>query len=174
MEPVDNLHISSVVDLINEYAEATRTVAGEAGMAYPPLDFLDTLDALPAESVALADDLHRVFAEAHHATELLNQLADQYGLNHRLTSDGRLTWRRPATSSRLTTAATATLISFLDQHGSDRLGTCDAHACVDVYIDTSQARARSYCSTKCHSRARVARWRARQQQATPTHPPKEK
>ena len=174
MKPVDNIPVSSVVDLINEYADATRTIAGEAKTPYPPLDFLETFAAVPSESVALANELHQVFAEPHQATELLNQLADQHGLSHRLASDGSLTWRRPATSSRVATAATSALVDFLDQYSPDRLGTCDAPACVDVYIDASQPQTRSYCSDRCHNRVRVARWRARQQQATLTRNREEK
>lgn len=99
--------------------------------------------------------------------ELLNRLADEHHLNHRLASDGRLAWMRHATSRSAAPAATTALIDFVNQHGSDRLGTCRANACVDVYIDTSKGQTRSYCSDKCHTRARVARWRARQRQTTP-------
>ena len=173
MTLVDNLPVSSVVDLINEYSNVTQAVADESDMPYPPLEDLDTFGAAPSELVALANDLHQVFAEPDQAAELLNRLADQHRLSHRLASDGRLIWMRHPTSSRTATAATAALIDFIDRNNSDRLGTCNAHACVDVYIDASQAQTRSYCSDQCHSRTRVARWRARQQQATPTTPHKE-
>lgn len=98
--------------------------------------------------------------------ELLNRLADQHHLNRRPASDGRLAWMSRPTSRCAAAAATAALIDFVNQHGSDRLGTRDANACVDVYIDTSQGETRSYCSGKCHTRARVARWRAWQRQTT--------
>ena len=166
--PVDNLPMSDVVDLVNEYADVSRAAAGESSEPYPHLEYLEALGATASESVSLANAFHRVFAEPRRASDLLNQLADQHQLSHRLASDGRLAWMRPATSHRAAAAATATLIDFLNQHSSDRLGTCDADACADVYVDTSQSQTRSYCSDKCHTRTRVARWRARQRQTTAT------
>ena len=173
MTLVDNLPLSSVVDLVNEYADVTRAVADESDMPYAPLESVDMFGAALSELVALAGVLHWVFAEPDQAAKLLNRLADQHRLTHRLASDGRLMWMRHPTSSRTATACTAALIDFIDCHNSDRLGTCNAHACIDVYVDASQAQTRSYCSHQCHSRTRVARWRARQQQATSTRPHKE-
>jgi predicted RNA-binding Zn ribbon-like protein len=159
--PVDKITMACIVDLINEYSDATRTVAGESDDPYPPLEQFDTFDATLSELVDLANDLHRVFARPDRAVVLLNSRADHLRLSHRLAPDGQLTWTRHATSHRIAAGASATLIDFVGQHGSDRLGTCDAHACVDVYIDASQGKNRSYCSDRCHTRTRVARWRAR-------------
>ena len=173
MVPVENLPASSVVEFINEYADAPRAAAGESGKPYPQLEILESCGATLAQSVALANDLYRVFAEPGDASELLNQFADQQHLNHRLASDGRLVWMRLATSDRATAAATAALIDFVGRQRSDRFGMCDADACVDVYIDSSQAKNRSYCSDTCHTRTRVARWRARQRHATSANPGEE-
>lgn len=46
-------------------------------------------------------------------------------------------------------------------HGSDRLGVCDAHQCADVYVDTSRNRSRRYCSDTCSTRENVAAYRKR-------------
>lgn len=46
-------------------------------------------------------------------------------------------------------------------HGSDRLGGCDADQCRDVYVDTSRNRSRRYCSDTCASRENVAAYRRR-------------
>ena len=163
MESVRILPASRVVGLINGYADAAREEVGEARDPYPPVEILDTFAVRASEAVALANGLHRVFAEPHRATDLLNELADQHGLSHRLATDGRLGWDRPETSNPLAAATVAALIDFVAGHGPDRLGTCNADACVDAYIDASQARTRSYCSDQCHNRTRVARWRARRQ-----------
>lgn len=48
--------------------------------------------------------------------------------------------------------------------GIDRLGTCEAHPCQNVYLDTSTNRSRRYCSDRCATRANVAAYRARQRQ----------
>ncbi len=50
-------------------------------------------------------------------------------------------------------------------HGSARLGICDATACADVYIDTSRNRSRRYCSDTCSTREHVAAFRKRRQGA---------
>jgi predicted RNA-binding Zn ribbon-like protein len=165
VKPVEKLSVPAVVGLVNEYADATRIVAGESDESYTQSETLDSLGATTGESVALANDLYPVFASPRDAVERLNQLADQHHLEHRLASDGRLAWMSHAASRRAAAAATVALIDFVNQHGSDRLGTCDANACVDVYIDSSQGQTRSYCSDKCHTRTRVANWRARQRTA---------
>jgi len=166
--PIESLSVSGVVELTNEYADATRSAAGESDESYPALDELDIFGATAVELVVLADALYAVFAESAHAVELLNDLADQHGLSHRLGSDGRLMWARRTSSDSTAAAATAALIDFLDEYGPDRFGTCEANDCVDVYVDTSQGKNRSFCSDRCHSRTRVARWRSRQQHVTST------
>ncbi len=50
-------------------------------------------------------------------------------------------------------------------HGSRRLGICDATTCADVYIDTSRNRSRRYCSDTCSTREHVAAYRRRRQGA---------
>ncbi len=50
-------------------------------------------------------------------------------------------------------------------HGSERLGVCDAHQCADVYVDTSRNRSRRYCSDTCATRENVAAYRKRHRQS---------
>ncbi len=162
---VDHLPIAAIVDLVNEYADPTRHVAGEADEPYPTLESLAPLDAGRSDLVAVANDLHAVFTDPAHAAEHLNALVDRHGLRHRLTDHGALAWMRPESTDRVTAAAVAGLVDVVAEAGPDRLGICEAHRCVDVYVDASHAKTRSYCSPQCHTRARVARWRAAQRRA---------
>jgi predicted RNA-binding Zn ribbon-like protein len=159
---VDRLSVADVVDLVNEFADRTRDAAGEADDPYPHLDLPGTVQVSRSGLVAVANELHRVFAEPDQAAELLNAAADRYGLRHRVGPDGHLAWACPEASSRLACATTAALIDVVAQRGLESLGICRAHDCVDIFVDGSRARSRSYCSPRCNNKARVARWRARQ------------
>jgi predicted RNA-binding Zn ribbon-like protein len=158
--PVDPLPIEIVVDLVNEYANETRRVARESADPYATLEAIEPFDIDLSERVALADELHGVFAGPASAPDRLNRLVDDLGLEHRLASDGRLVWMHPGAGSALAASAVAALVDFISGGGTGRVGICDADGCVDVFVDTSPAATRSYCSPQCHSRARVARWRA--------------
>ena len=160
---VDVLSVADVVEVINEFADRTRDAAGESDDPYPHLDLPGTVRASRSGMVAVANELHQIFAEPDHAAELLNAAADRYGLRHRVRQDGHLSWARPEASSSLVCAAIAVLIDVVAQRGLESLGICRAHHCVDVFIDGSRARSRTYCSPRCNNKARVARWRARQE-----------
>jgi len=160
-EPVADLPIEELVVLVNEYADATRSAAGESMDNYPELAIPVAATASRAELVATANHLHPIFADSDRAVDRLNRMADINGLTHRLGPDGRLRWSRPAYADSLECAALAGLIDFVSAHGTTVLGVCGADNCVDIYIDTSQAHIRRYCSARCNNKARAARWRAR-------------
>lgn len=67
----------------------------------------------------------------------------------------------------LRTAAEAawglSLVNLLveDERSRAAVGMCQASNCEDVYIDRSRARSRRFCSTTCHTRKKVAAFRAR-------------
>ncbi len=167
MIPVDTMPISVIVEFVNEYADETRRIAGEADDPYPVLDALGPFAAGTSACIALANEMYGVFSDPVSAPDRLNHLIDEQRLAHRLASDGRLVWMRPEQVDRLAAATVAALTDFVVGNGSNRFGTCAAHACADVFVDTSPSATRSYCSPQCHSRARVARWRAAHRQATP-------
>lgn len=169
MIPVDHIPLAAIVDLVNEYADETRRVAGETGDPYPVVGAFEPFDAGRDELVTLANELHGVFADPVSAPDRLNRLADGLGLEHRLGADGRLEWMHSGGGSSLSAAAVAALVDFVDEAGSARLGICDADACVDVFVDTSPAANRAYCSPRCHSRTRVARWRMAHRHETSTN-----
>jgi predicted RNA-binding Zn ribbon-like protein len=62
-------------------------------------------------------------------------------------------------------AAAMGLSVVLVDHGIERFGTCAAHDCVDVFIDTSRNRSRRHCSTGCTTRENVAAFRRRKKSA---------
>ncbi len=160
-ETVVDLPIEDLVVLVNEYADITRSAAGESMDNYPELAISVAATASRPELVATANHLHPVFADSDRAIDRLNRMADAIGLKHRLGPDGRLRWTRPAHADSLECAALAGIIDFVSAHGTTVLGVCAADNCVDVYIDTSQAHSRRYCSARCNNKARAARWRAR-------------
>ncbi len=63
-------------------------------------------------------------------------------------------------------AAAMGLSVVLVDHGIERFGTCAAHDCVDVFVDTSRNRSRRHCSTGCTTRENVAAYRRRQKSAS--------
>lgn len=159
MAVLEPLPVATVVDLVNEYADVTRAAAGESTDPYPRLPGLE--NTTTSRLVVLANELHPIFAEPHVAVVALNRLLDRYGLRRRLDEHGRLVWVA-SRSAGLGAACTVALVDAVDRYGLDRVGCCDGDRCVDVYLDASPARARRYCSQRCQTRTRVARWRQRQ------------
>ncbi|MGA9775751.1 MAG: CGNR zinc finger domain-containing protein [Candidatus Dormiibacterota bacterium] len=67
--------------------------------------------------------------------------------------------------ARGATCATA-LATVIGSGGAWRLGTCRANRCDQVFVDTSKNGRRRFCSPRCLSRDKVARFRARHQAGT--------
>jgi predicted RNA-binding Zn ribbon-like protein len=127
--------------------------------------------------VRLADRLHEVFTLAGEASadalERLNALLREAPAVPQLEDgeDGvNIEWRLlgpMAPISRLQAACAIALHHWIAEHGSlSRLGTCADSACVDVYLDATQAETRRYCSATCANRAKVAAHRARRRTAS--------
>ncbi len=53
------------------------------------------------------------------------------------------------------------LATVIADHGFQRLGSCNAADCRDVYVDTSRNRSRLHCSDTCRTRENVAAHRER-------------
>jgi predicted RNA-binding Zn ribbon-like protein len=62
---------------------------------------------------------------------------------------------------RVGAAAAMGLAAVICEFGRDRLGTCSATNCDDVFVDTSRNRSRRYCDDTCSTRMNVAAYRAR-------------
>lgn len=164
---VPALDISRVVEFVNEYAEATRAAAGEQEMPYPnAADVLAWPDQLPVSSVhalvAAADATFPVFTSAHlgRALEELNSLLQPLRPAPVATEAG-LRWAVDRPAEVLPVALGTCLLEWLTKHEQDRLGTCQASKCVDVYADASPAGRRRFCSSTCLNRHKVAAHRQR-------------
>lgn len=157
--PVHDVPMAVVIDLVNEFGDEPRRAAGEADDPYPQPELPADLRAPTASLVRTANLLHPLFGDPTTAPGTLNTLAQELGLVHRFDPQVRLRWHRPASTDPLRAAAAAAVIAFVADHGVHRLGICGADACVDAYTDVSQGANRRYCSSRCRTRDRVARWR---------------
>jgi predicted RNA-binding Zn ribbon-like protein len=62
---------------------------------------------------------------------------------------------------RMGVEAAMALVDVVRQDELDRLRTCDADGCGNVFVDLSKNRSRRYCSPACANRVNVAAFRAR-------------
>lgn len=103
--------------------------------------------------------------------QLLNNLLGRFRIAPRISGHDAQSWHLHVTANGaavgddLAAEAIMGLAITLIDYGADRLGTCAADWCDNVYLDTSPNRSRRYCSDRCASRANVAAFRARQKAA---------
>jgi hypothetical protein len=166
---VPEVSIAEVVDLVNEYADTPRQVAGESGHAYPGLPWLPpnvgdgVSDDGLAPVVTVANAAFHVFRLAEAGDEIhaaLNAVLDDArpwprALGHRQE------WavRRPM--QRLPAAVGLALLGWATTRGPERLGLCRADRCSDVFADASPAGRRRFCSAVCLNRHKVRAHRLR-------------
>jgi hypothetical protein len=126
--------------------------------------------AHPADLIRIADALWPVFAETapERKAELTNSLLSLAGLEPILDPTGHLAWRTRNSDALhgLHASVLLTILASAQVLGWDRLGTCNAEDCVDVYFDDGRRAPRIYCTTKCLNRTRIRAFRART-----SHPP---
>jgi predicted RNA-binding Zn ribbon-like protein len=173
---VGALPLELVVVMVNEWGTAPRLAAGEQLSPYPDFDALiatcgldSAATANPArddEVTAVADALYPIFAAPDEDTVVtrLNDLLDITGAHPRLTRDGRIlveAWAAETSRQLLSAAALSLYRQLLDWGGAQRLGICTAARCTDVYVDSSSAGHKKFCSVRCQNRKRVAAFRAR-------------
>lgn len=130
----------------------------------------------------LRDNLRHAFTlrndPAGHS--LLASLLDGARTIPELTADHQLAWRsldeataRDGPDSSSTTPGSEPVATLLRRrsalglaealalHGPDRLKSCAAEPCQDVFIDTLRNRSRRFCSPRCANRHHVAEFRRR-------------
>jgi predicted RNA-binding Zn ribbon-like protein len=176
MISVRALPLDLVVMLVNEWGTAPREAAGEQHSPYPDLGLLIAtrgLDVVAAanqasdeELTAVADSLYPIFAAPDQNTAMtrLNDVLEDSGARPRLTrAEGTLAeaWANDTSRQILSGAALSLYRQLLDWGDARRLGTCTATRCVDVYVDSSPAGHKRFCSLLCQNRHRVAAFRAR-------------
>lgn len=84
--------------------------------------------------------------------------SDDLYLTYAPTADATLCARIQALAGLGTAAA-------LQRWGANRLRSCDADRCEDVFVDTSRNGRRRYCGVRCQNRVNVAALRQRAQTA---------
>lgn len=95
---------------------------------------------------------------------LLNARLREFSLSPTVTEGGELGWQQhghPSDRGFLRDLLTVSVLQVVLTYGWDSIGICDAHDCVDLYVDASRRRPRKYCSATCLNRARVRAHRAR-------------
>jgi predicted RNA-binding Zn ribbon-like protein len=120
----------------------------------------------------VAAELRQVFAapSTEEAVAVLNELIERATPRpHIIAHNGRgphLHFARPEASvvERVRTNAVMALAVVVCDYGRERLGTCDATGCPNVFVDTSRNAHRRYCSDACANRSNVAAHRARRRQ----------
>jgi predicted RNA-binding Zn ribbon-like protein len=91
----------------------------------------------------------------------LNATAARPGLQARLLAPGRRVWHRATTACALATIA-ASAVELLGGDDADRVRRCAGERCWLLYLDTSPAGRRRWCSMeRCGNRAKVRSHRAR-------------
>lgn len=147
-------------------ADAHRFLLEHGFPAEPRLSDAD-LAAIRRLSAAL-----REVVEADHdktASERLNELLEGARVSANLVADAGGGWRIGLAAgagldpvSWLAAEAALGLALALQCHGRERLRTCVAEPCREVFIDLSRNRSRRYCSDRCANRHNVAAFRERQ------------
>jgi predicted RNA-binding Zn ribbon-like protein len=165
---VSALPLDQVVVLVNEWGTAPRLAAGEQNSPYPVLGALAEAvgDVGHEQLTAVADAVYPIFAAADQdaVVRRLNEVLDQCEPHPRLARAGGVlgeAWLTDPPREILSAAALGLYRQLLEWGDARRLGTCTAANCVDVYVDSSSAGQRKFCSVQCQNRSRVAAFRAR-------------
>ena len=178
---VDFTHYrSSLAQAAADLVNTLGSVTGKEFLGSPEevIGFLEAHDLGPPYEVTEADvaSLHRlrerlkaVFtAPEEQAAGILNELLHETDAQPYLTDhDGSWHFHYvPADApiaQRVGASTAMALASVIAEFGSERLGTCAADNCGDVFVDMSRNRSRRYCDDNCASRTNVAAYRRRQQ-----------
>jgi len=176
------------VDL-SSYAELAVRLVNTDSLGHEGGDMLGTLDGLRAlvadrehlnhgitradlETLRQIRDEFRGFfvscsrGNGGEAAARLNELLMQYPVHPQLSGHDGQSWHVHYTESgsvsdKYAAGAAMGLAVRLADLGMERFGICQAAPCQGVFIDTSAARTRRYCSDRCTNRANVTAFRAR-------------
>lgn len=168
--------LATVVDLVNGWGTVPRERAGEQDRAFPPRH--NVIDGAGRSAGAVrdadlrrcADLLYPVFATtdpAERAATLADLLA-RTGIRPttRAGGDGiEAGWLIGNSRHVVLASAAIALHAQLTGHEPDRLGTCTAVRCADVFVDASPGGHRRFCSITCQNRTRVAAFRRRKSES---------
>jgi predicted RNA-binding Zn ribbon-like protein len=139
---------------------------GEHGMEWPRRVTAADLDAVRV----VRDQVRGLFtAETPaKATETLNSLLEHARVKLQVVrekGDSRLEWTLDTSvplAEALRSAVAVSAAHLATEFGFDRLRTCGADPCADVFLDVSKRGEQRFCGPRCATRVRVAAHRARQ------------
>jgi hypothetical protein len=167
---VPQVELAWVVELVNEFSDPTRAVAGEQDQPYPELTTSDGQNAgqrwKTAELVNAANELHAIFEAAARGEPVdgtINVILDRTRPWQRARPAG-IGFAVTDVHDVLPAACALSLLGWVGARGTQRIGVCDAGCCADVFADASAAGHRRFCSAVCSNRHRVAQYRARRRQ----------
>jgi predicted RNA-binding Zn ribbon-like protein len=173
---VQPVPLAAVVDLVNGWGTVPRERAGEQDQAFPPRQNVIKSAGRSAGAVRdadlrrCADLLYPVFATTDSA-ERAGALADllaRTGIRPTARADGsgiEAGWIVGSNRHVVLASAAIALHAQLTGQEPDRLGTCSAVRCADVFVDASPAGHRRFCSITCQNRTRVAAFRRRKSES---------
>lgn len=138
-------------------------------LAHHDLD-LPVVDGTVADYRSLARDLHGIFVavDLDGAIAVLNDLLAGTPMAPRVSTHGdrgphlHVEPAAASTPVRLRANCLMGLAAVLCDGGRLRVGSCDAHDCARVFVDTSRNARRRFCTSTCSTRHHVAAHRARQ------------
>ncbi len=127
------------------------------------------VDQLSAQEAERLRDWARRLRPAFGAAEvvaLLNGLLAEVPLQPHISDHGlgpHLHYGAPGSDlvDRVRANTVMGLAFAVCEHGSERLGPCQAAGCDRVFVDVLRGRRRRYCSKACQNRSSVAAFRAR-------------
>lgn len=97
--------------------------------------------------------VNRLLREARALPQLVRHEGWSYHL-HATSPDAPLV-------DRMATEAAMAFVDVIRMGEMDRLRSCDATGCGDVFVDLSKNRSRRFCGSSCANRTNVAAYRAR-------------
>jgi predicted RNA-binding Zn ribbon-like protein len=155
--------LEQVIVLVN--ARAPTALAARDGEEHDIGDLEQRLGlAGRTDIAAIAERMHLVFSAsaAGQRRAVLNELIMAVAPMPVVTPDGH-GWQVADAAD----CVLARLVLALWQHADhdpnlDRFGVCSGNACLDAFVDATQARTRLYCSVTCLNRAKVAAFRRKQ------------
>jgi predicted RNA-binding Zn ribbon-like protein len=133
-----------------------------------------SVPVLPGDLDALGQlrvELRLIFAacasgQDEEAAARLNALLARHPVHPEIARHDGHSWHlhhaeSGSVADRYAAGAIMGLTHVVTQLGPDRLRTCEAAACRNVFIDTTGGRTRSYCSDRCAAQANVTALRHR-------------
>jgi predicted RNA-binding Zn ribbon-like protein len=166
------MEVARVVELVNEFSDATRAAADEQDEPYPgfsmPAGHFAGQPWQTAELVRVANELHAIFGAAERGEPVdgaINAILDRARPWQRAIPAG-IGFAVTGVHSVLPAACALALLEWIAARGTQAIGVCDAARCADVFADASAAGHRRFCSATCSNRHRVAQYRARRREQT--------